>query len=151
MLKFQSRHGESHSHNHRTIQHSNYLKSLGAAFGSCSSLQTPLSPADTPLGTVSAAIIKSDEMPILLMSIPEGVWYRATVTATPEPSDRSTMVWIKPLPNVRLSPTMVALLLSFRAPARTYVRGGRTSTQLKSIPRRLDSNATAPWGACPHL
>lgn len=62
-------------------------------------------------------------MPTLLMSVPAGVWYLATVTETAEPSESSTTVWIRPLPKVD-SPAIEALLLSCKAPAKTYRRTG---------------------------
>lgn len=55
----------------------------------------------------------------LLMSSPSGVWYAAVVIASPEPSLRSTTVWMSPLPKV-VPPTMVARPLSFSAPASTW-------------------------------
>lgn len=50
-------------------------------------------------------------IPTLLMLAPEGVWYRATVTDTADPSERGTTVWMRPLPNV-VSPRTRARPLS---------------------------------------
>merc|ERR1719191_2208507 len=58
-------------------------------------------------------------MPTLLISVPLGVRYLATVIARPEPSESPTVVCTRPLPNVASSPTTTALLLSFSAPDRT--------------------------------
>ena len=58
-------------------------------------------------------------MPTLLISVPKGVWYFATVTFTADPSLRGTMVWIKPLPYVGSSPKTVARLLSRKAAVKT--------------------------------
>ena len=63
-------------------------------------------------------------MPILLISVPNGVWYFATVTLTAEPSLSGTMVWIKPLPYVGSSPKMVARLLSRKAAVKTSEADG---------------------------
>merc|ERR1712094_146322 len=57
-------------------------------------------------------------MPTLLISVPLGVRYLATVIS-PEPSESPTVVCTRPLPNVASSPTTTALLLSFSAPDRT--------------------------------
>merc|ERR1711869_44507 len=58
-------------------------------------------------------------MPTLLISVPLGVRYLATVIARPEPSESPTVVCTRPLPNVASSPTTTALLLSLSAPDRT--------------------------------
>ena len=57
-------------------------------------------------------------MPTLTMLVPEGVWYRATVTDTADPSESGTRVGMRPLPKV-VSPRIRARLLSRSAPART--------------------------------
>ncbi len=54
-----------------------------------------------------------------------------TVTAKADPSDSGTSVWMSPLPKV-VSPTMVARLLSFRAPASTCTVAGPPQLRWRS-------------------